>query len=127
MGSACNVTRSYWPGFFLFIPFCCSLNATRGLKKIFLAPAMNVKMWENKATQLNISKLRSRDFILIGPTVGELACGEYGEGRMASLNEIELTIKNHLNNNIKLNALVTAGPTREYIDPVRYLSNESSG
>ncbi len=96
-------------------------------KKIFLAPAMNVKMWENKATQLNISKLRSRDFILIGPTVGELACGEYGEGRMASLNEIELTIKNHLNNNIKLNALVTAGPTREYIDPVRYLSNESSG
>ncbi len=96
-------------------------------KKIFLAPAMNVKMWENKATQLNISKLRSRDFILIGPSVGELACGEYGEGRMASINEIELTIKNHLNNNLKLNALVTAGPTREYIDPVRYISNESSG
>ena len=46
---------------------------------------MNVKMWENKATQLNISKLKSRDFIFIGPSVGELACGEYGEGRMASL------------------------------------------
>ena len=88
---------------------------------------MNVKMWENKATQFNISKLKSRDFIFIGPSVGELACGEYGEGRMASLDEIEITIKNHFNNNIKLKALVTAGPTREYIDPVRYISNESSG
>ena len=96
-------------------------------KKIFLAPAMNVKMWENKATQLNISRLKSRDFIFIGPSVGELACGEYGEGRMASLDEIELTIKNHFNKNIKLKALVTAGPTREYIDPIRYISNESSG
>ncbi len=96
-------------------------------KKIFLAPAMNVKMWENKATQLNISKLKSRNFIFIGPSVGELACGEYGEGRMASLEEIEITIKNHFNKNIKLKALVTAGPTREYIDPVRYISNESSG
>ena len=96
-------------------------------KKILFAPAMNVKMWENKATQLNISKLKSRDFIFIGPSVGELACGEYGEGRMASLDEIEITIKNHFNKNIKLKALVTAGPTREYIDPVRYISNESSG
>ena len=96
-------------------------------KKIFFAPAMNVKMWENKATQSNILKLKSRDFIFIGPSVGELACGEYGEGRMASLDEIEITIKNYFNNNIKLKALVTAGPTREYIDPVRYISNESSG
>ena len=96
-------------------------------KKIFFAPAMNVKMWENKATQLNVSKLKSRDFIFIGPSIGELACGEYGEGRMASLDEIEITIKNHFNNNIKLKALVTAGPTREYIDPIRYISNESSG
>ena len=96
-------------------------------KKIFLVPAMNVKMWKNKATQINISKLISRDFICIGPSVGQLACGEYGEGKMASLNEIELTIKNYFNQNKKLRALVTAGPTREYIDPVRYLSNESSG
>tara|TARA_B100000963_G_scaffold261705_1_gene229876 strand:- start:1020 stop:2228 length:1209 start_codon:yes stop_codon:yes gene_type:complete len=96
-------------------------------KKIFLAPAMNVKMWENQATQTNISKLKSRDFIFIGPSVGQLACGEHGEGKMASLHEIELTIKNHFNKNKKLKALVTAGPTREYIDPVRYLSNESSG
>ena len=96
-------------------------------KKIFLAPAMNVKMWENEATQINITKLESRDFIFIGPSIGQLACGEYGEGRMASINEIEFTIKNHFNKNKKLKALVTAGPTREYIDPVRYISNESSG
>ena len=96
-------------------------------KKIFLAPAMNVKMWENEATQINITKLESRNFILIGPSIGQLACGEYGEGRMASINEIEFTIKNYFNKNKKLKALVTAGPTREYIDPVRYISNESSG
>tara|TARA_B100001063_G_scaffold101482_1_gene94776 strand:- start:7841 stop:9049 length:1209 start_codon:yes stop_codon:yes gene_type:complete len=96
-------------------------------KKIFLAPAMNVKMWENEATQINVTKLESRNFILIGPSIGQLACGEYGEGRMASINEIEFTIKNHFNKNKKLKALVTAGPTREYIDPVRYISNESSG
>jgi len=96
-------------------------------KKIFLAPAMNVKMWENEATQINITKLESRNFILIGPSIGQLACGEYGEGRMASVNEIEFTIKNYFNKNKKLKALVTAGPTREYIDPVRYISNESSG
>jgi phosphopantothenoylcysteine decarboxylase/phosphopantothenate--cysteine ligase len=88
---------------------------------------MNVKMWENEATQINITKLESRNFILIGPSIGQLACGEYGEGRMASINEIEFTIKNHFNKNKKLKALVTAGPTREYIDPVRYISNESSG
>ena len=96
-------------------------------KKIFLAPAMNVKMWENEATQINITKLESRNFILIGPSIGQLACGEYGEGRMANISEIEFTIKNHFNKNEKLKALVTAGPTREYIDPVRYISNESSG
>ena len=96
-------------------------------KKTFLAPAMNVKMWENEATQINITKLESRNFILIGPSIGQLACGEYGEGRMASINEIWFTIKNHFNKNKKLKALVTAGPTREYIDPVRYISNESSG
>ena len=96
-------------------------------KKIFLAPAMNVKMWENEATQINITKLVSRDFIFIGPSIGQLACGEYGEGRMASINEIDFTIKNHFNKNKKLKALVTSGPTREYIDPVRYISNESSG
>ena len=96
-------------------------------KKVFLAPAMNVKMWENEATQINVSKLKSREFNFIGPSSGQLVCGEYGEGRMASIQEIEVTIKNYFNRNKKLKALVTAGPTREYIDPVRYISNESSG
>lgn len=96
-------------------------------KKTFLAPAMNVKMWENKATQANVSKLKSRNFVFIGPSIGQLACGEYGEGRMIDINEIEITVKNYINRNCKLKALITAGPTREYIDPVRYISNESSG
>merc|ERR1711991_148788 len=96
-------------------------------KKIFLAPAMNVKMWENEATQANVLKLKSRNFGFIGPSIGQLACGETGEGRMTDVNEIEVTIKNYINRNYKLKALITAGPTREYIDPVRYISNESSG
>ena len=96
-------------------------------KKIFLAPAMNVKMWENDATQSNVSKLNKRGFIFVGPSIGQLACGEYGEGRMADLNEIQLSINNYFNKNKKLKALITAGPTREYIDPIRYISNESSG
>ena len=96
-------------------------------KKIFLAPAMNVKMWENKATQANVLKLKCRNFGFIGPSIGQLACGEHGEGRMTDVNEIEITIKNYINRNYKLKALITAGPTREYIDPVRYISNESSG
>ena len=97
-------------------------------KKIFLAPAMNVKMWENKATQENISKLKKRDYSFIGPSQGMLACGEFGEGRMSNLDEIKFTIQNYLfKKKYDLKAIVTAGPTREYIDPVRYISNESSG
>ena len=97
-------------------------------KKVFLAPAMNVKMWENEATQMNVQKLQKRNFSMIGPSKGFLACGEFGEGRMANLEEIELSIKNFLyKKNKNLSALVTAGPTSEYIDPVRYISNESSG
>ena len=65
---------------------------------------------------------------MIGPSEGMLACGEFGDGRMAEVSEIENTIKNFLNHkDLNLNALVTAGPTREYLDPVRYISNESSG
>ena len=97
-------------------------------KKIFLAPAMNVKMWEKDATQINIEKLKKRNFSMIGPSEGLLACGEFGEGRMANVNEIEFTIDNFfIKKDINLSAVVTAGPTREYIDPVRYISNESSG
>ena len=97
-------------------------------KKIFLAPAMNVKMWEKDATQINVEKLKKRNFSMIGPSEGLLACGEFGEGRMANVNEIEFTIDNFfVKKDINLSAVVTAGPTREYIDPVRYISNESSG
>lgn len=97
-------------------------------KKIFLAPAMNVKMWEKDATQINVEKLKKRNFSMIGPSEGLLACGEFGEGRMANINEIEFTIDNFfIKKDINLSAVVTAGPTREYIDPVRYISNESSG
>ena len=97
-------------------------------KKIFLAPAMNVKMWEKDATQINVEKLKKRNFSMIGPSEGFLACGEFGEGRMANVNEIEFTIDNFfIKKDINLSAVVTAGPTREYIDPVRYISNESSG
>jgi len=63
-------------------------------KKIFLAPTMNVKMWEKDATQINVEKLKKRNFSMIGPSEGLLACGEFGEGRMANVNEIEFTIDN---------------------------------
>ena len=97
-------------------------------KKIYLAPAMNVKMWEKDATQINVEKLKKRNFSMIGPSEGLLACGEFGEGRMANVNEIEFTIDNFfIKKDINLSAVVTTGPTREYIDPVRYISNESSG
>ena len=101
-------------------------------KPIFLAPAMNVEMWNNQATQENFQKLIQFKYKFIGPVVGEMACGEVGVGKMSSPEEIILTIKNYflsknLFNNKNLKALVTAGSTREYIDPVRFLSNESSG
>lgn len=100
-------------------------------KDIFLVPSMNVEMWKNKATQENIKKLIDYNYKFIGPVTGELACGETGEGRMSSIKEIENNLEyyfvkkdNYFN---QKKAIVTAGPTREYIDPVRYMSNESSG
>jgi len=99
-------------------------------KKIFLAPAMNVEMWNKEINLQNVEKLKKNNFSFIGPTIGEMACGEYGEGKMSSVDEIIFTLKNYFiskNQKKKLSALVTAGPTREYIDPVRFLTNESSG
>ena len=106
------------------------LTATN--KPVLLAPAMNVRMWLNNATQRNINTLRSDGINLIGPDIGSMACGEYGEGRMSEPSEIiKYTIDfiekinfSPLNN---YSALITSGPTREMIDPVRYISNESSG
>ena len=101
-------------------------------KQILLAPAMNVRMWLHPATQNNYKTLIGYGYTFIGPVNGEMACGEFGEGKMSSPRQIFSEVKNFFYNkdyikNKKLKALVTAGPTREYIDPVRYISNESSG
>ncbi len=99
-------------------------------KDIFLAPAMNVRMWEHPSTKENLKKLKNFGYKIIGPEVGEMACGEFGEGKMTEPNEIVGQIENYFANLKqikKFKALVTAGPTREYIDPVRFISNKSSG
>ena len=99
-------------------------------KKIFIAPAMNVRMWEHKSTKDNIKKLKSYNYELIGPEIGDMACGEYGEGKMSEPTSILKELNNYfdtLNSNSKYKAIVTAGPTHEYIDPVRYITNKSSG
>ena len=99
-------------------------------KKIFIVPAMNVRMWDNPSNKKNIIKLREYGYSLIGPEIGDMACGEYGEGKMTEPSDILSHIENYLSNiqkNKKYKALVTAGPTREYLDPVRYLTNKSSG
>lgn len=99
-------------------------------KKIFIAPAMNVRMWEHKSTKDNIKKLKSYNYKLIGPEIGDMACGEYGEGKMTEPTSILKELNNYfdtLNSNCKYKAIVTAGPTHEYIDPVRYITNKSSG
>ena len=101
-------------------------------KDTLLIPAMNVRMWLHKATQSNLKILQDFGYLFLGPEKGEMACGEFGEGKMSSPRQIYKYLKNYFNNkNIvkKKNwkAIVTTGPTREYIDPVRYISNESSG
>ena len=99
-------------------------------KKIFLAPAMNVRMWEHSSNKENIKKLKNYGYIFIGPEIGDMACGEYGEGKMTEPENIFKYINKYfekLNNNKNIKALVTAGPTHEYIDPVRFISNKSSG
>ena len=101
-------------------------------KDILLVPAMNVRMWLHKATQINNKILQDFGYLFIGPEKGEMACGEFGEGKMSSPRQIYAYLKNYFDkrNLVKKKnwkALVTTGPTREYIDPVRYISNESSG
>ena len=99
-------------------------------KNIILAPAMNVRMWEHPTTKINLKKLKEFGYKIIGPETGDMACGEYGEGKMSSPMDIFDEVKNFIYNRIKnkkIKALVTAGPTNEYIDPVRFISNRSSG
>ena len=99
-------------------------------KDIFLVPAMNVRMWEHPSTKENVVKLKNYGFNFIGPEIGDMACGEFGEGKMSEPKlieeKIEIYFKN-LSKNKKYKALVTAGPTHEYIDPIRFISNKSSG
>ena len=101
-------------------------------KEVFLIPAMNVRMWEHKATQKNFNTLIDYGYKFIGPEDGEMACGEYGKGKMSSPRKILSFLirffkKRDLLKSKKIKAIVTTGPTKEYIDPVRYISNESSG
>ena len=101
-------------------------------KDILLVPAMNVRMWLHKATQTNSKILQDFGYLFIGPEKGEMACGEFGEGKMSSPRQIYTYLRSYFNkkNIVKKKnwkAIVTTGPTREYIDPVRYISNESSG
>jgi len=99
-------------------------------KKIFIAPAMNVRMWEHQSTKENLARLKNYNYSLIGPEIGDMACGEYGEGKMSEPKEIFNKLENYFENlkiNNKFRAILTAGPTNEYIDPIRFISNRSSG
>ena len=100
-------------------------------KPVLIAPAMNVRMWTHPATQRNLARLKADGIGVVGPNDGEMACGEYGPGRMAEPLEIAAAIERHLAPQARPLAgkkvLITAGPTREAIDPVRYISNHSSG
>jgi len=99
------------------------------LAPIALAPAMNKAMWANAATQDNCALLKKRGLYLFGPGAGQQACGDIGEGRMFEPHQLLLSLTNLFNTGelTGLNVLITAGPTREAIDPVRYISNRSSG
>ena len=140
-----HISLSRWADAILFAPVTANKIAqlSHGLaedlastialasdKKIFFAPAMNVRMWENKITKTNLQKLISAGHKIIGPDIGEMACGEYGEGKFSDPIDISKKINNYfkrLEENKQFKALITAGPTREYIDPVRFITNRSSG
>lgn len=99
-------------------------------KEIILAPAMNVRMWHNPATQDNLKTLKSRGVHIIDPREGDMACGEYGIGRLAEPEDIFVYLQKYFSHNLPLKgkkAIVTAGPTQEPIDPVRFIANNSSG
>lgn len=99
-------------------------------KRVLIAPAMNVRMWDHAATRANIKTVSARGVAQVGPDEGPMACGEFGEGRMAEVAEIIAAIEKLLGAPGPLDglrALVTSGPTRESIDPVRFISNRSSG
>ncbi len=98
-------------------------------KRVLIAPSMNVRMWEHPATQRNLATLQGDGILVVGPNEGDMACGEYGPGRMAEVPEIIAAIDAALADGpLKgRHILVTSGPTHEPIDPVRYIANRSSG
>ena len=140
-----HISLSRWADIILFAPATANKIAqlSNGLaedlattvalasnKEIFLAPAMNVRMWENTINKNNLNKLVNSQYKIIGPEIGEMVCGEYGFGKLSDPIKISNTINTYFINqykNKKFKALVTAGPTREYIDPLRYITNRSSG
>lgn len=97
---------------------------------IIVAPAMNTAMWNSEVTQANVSALRQRGVIVVDPGCGELACGDSGQGRLADVEDIieSVLVEAHRTRSLAgAHILITAGPTREPIDPVRFISNHSSG
>ena len=140
-----HISLSRWADFILVVPATANTIAklAKGSsedlastvilasnKPIFLVPSMNVRMWEHPSSKENLEILKRYSYKIIGPEFGEMACGEYGEGKMTEPLDIINIINDHLkninrNNNFK--ALVTAGPTNEYLDPVRFITNKSSG
>ena len=96
-------------------------------KPIIFAPSMNVEMWNNPITQKNIKFLKNNNYKFIGPESGDLACGEEGDGRMSEPETIYKYISSMFKKKINIDVLVTAGPTFEAIDPVRFIGNRSSG
>jgi phosphopantothenoylcysteine decarboxylase/phosphopantothenate--cysteine ligase len=102
-------------------------------KPVMTVPSMNVRMWEHPATQANVATLESRGVRRIGPVAGDMACGEYGDGRMAEVPEVVAAVEAFFADSAGArplagrSALVTSGPTHEPIDPVRYIANRSSG
>ena len=107
---------------------CCTVLATKA--PVLIAPAMETNMYTNPITQENLSKLRARDFVIVGPATGWLASGKVGLGRLADINDIIGSVRQVLGRGGDLTGrhiVVTAGGTQEPVDPVRYLSNRSSG
>lgn len=106
-------------------------------KRVLIAPSMNVRMWEHAATQRNVATLKSDGVLFVGPAEGDMACGEYGLGRMSEITEIVAAVMGAVSGSTNMSAplqslkgkhvLVTAGPTHEPIDDVRYIANRSSG
>lgn len=101
-------------------------------KPVLFAPAMNVRMWQNPATQRNLKTLKEDGALFVGPNEGDMACGEFGPGRMAEPHEIADAVESYFAKRAGgpltgKRVLVTAGPTHEPLDPVRYIANRSSG